>query len=164
MVRRYRERMDQKMERMEEHPGPLDSNQKNHRKCCRGSNWKTRTPEEEGMRPRMQKARREEYEDLRGVAKNICKKKKRQQVENQIGKIQKLHARKTKGFYKENFEIKQSLRQGDGLAPLLFNIALDRVVKATSTDGDGTILNKDKQIVGYVDDLDLARSKKALKE
>ncbi|KAF2889366.1 hypothetical protein ILUMI_16807, partial [Ignelater luminosus] len=114
------------------------SNQKNHRKCCRGSNWKTRTPEEEGMRSRMQKARREEYEDLRGVAKNICKKKKGQQVENQIVKIQKLHARKTKGFYK--------------------------VVRATSIDVDGTILNKDKQIVGYVDDLDLARSEKALKE
>ncbi|KAF2905372.1 hypothetical protein ILUMI_00805 [Ignelater luminosus] len=64
-----------------------------------------------------------------------------------------------------DFEIKQGLRQGGGLALLLSNIALDKVVKATNVDDDGTILNKERQIVGYEDDLDLTeRFKRALTE
>ncbi|KAF2896315.1 hypothetical protein ILUMI_09860 [Ignelater luminosus] len=142
---------------------------------------------------RRTRARREEYEDLKRAAKNTCKKKKRQQLENQIGKIRELHyARETKTFYKgikqlkgyqpreamvknpkgkilvnreNDFEVEQGLRQEDGLASLRFNIALDKVVRATHVDANGTILNKERQIVEYADDLDLiARSKRALRE
>ncbi|KAF2890078.1 hypothetical protein ILUMI_16096 [Ignelater luminosus] len=63
----------------------------------------------------------------------------------------------------EDFEIKQGLKQGDGLTPfLLFNIALDKVVRSTNVDANETILNKERQIVRYANDLDLiARCKRA---
>ncbi|KAF2903514.1 hypothetical protein ILUMI_02673 [Ignelater luminosus] len=64
----------------------------------------------------------------------------------------------------EDFEIKHGLRQGGGLAPLLFNIALDKDVRATNVNVNGTILKKERQM-GYTDDLDLiAKSKRALRE
>lgn len=53
------------------------------------------------------------------------------------------------------FEVGSGLKQGDGLAPMLFNLALHWVVKQTKVDLNSTLLYKNAQIVGYADDLDI---------
>ncbi|KAF2903597.1 hypothetical protein ILUMI_02591 [Ignelater luminosus] len=103
MMIRYRGRMDQKMERMKEDPEMMQSVdslwtviERTLANVPKKVIGKQERPKMKWMQRRT-KSRREEYEDLRGISKNICKKKKRQQLENQIGKIQELHdARKTK--------------------------------------------------------------------
>lgn len=49
--------------------------------------------------------------------------------------------------------IQQGLKQGDGLAPLLFNLTLEYVVGQTSFQSGGTLQHKMGQLVGYADDL-----------
>lgn len=64
-----------------------------------------------------------------------------------------------------NFEVMQGLKQGDGLAPTLFNLALEKVIRGTSVDVNTTILQKSQQITGYADEIDiLGRSIPAVKE
>ncbi|KAJ4446078.1 hypothetical protein ANN_12770 [Periplaneta americana] len=46
-----------------------------------------------------------------------------------------------------------ALRQGDGLAPLLFNIALHIAIIKSEVQINGTIFNKTQQILGYADDV-----------
>jgi sorting nexin-29 len=60
---------------------------------------------------------------------------------------------------------KMGLRQGDSLACLLFNLALEMVVRKAGIQTNGTIFYKSVQILAYADDIDIiARSRKALKE
>jgi sorting nexin-29 len=47
---------------------------------------------------------------------------------------------------------KQGLKQGDGLAPLLFNLALEFILRRLSIDLEGTIKYKSTQILAYADD------------
>lgn len=59
----------------------------------------------------------------------------------------------------------QGLKQGDGLAPTLFNLALEKVIRGTSVDVNTTIFQKAQQITGYADDLNiLGRSISVVKE
>jgi hypothetical protein len=53
----------------------------------------------------------------------------------------------------ELFKIRQGLKQGDGLAPLLFNLALDCVIRKLSVGIKGTVEQHTAQIVGYADDI-----------
>lgn len=46
----------------------------------------------------------------------------------------------------EDFTIEERLRQGDGLAPVLFNILLNKVIKDMDIDNNGTILTKKDRI------------------
>ncbi|KAG8226613.1 hypothetical protein J437_LFUL007686 [Ladona fulva] len=63
-----------------------------------------------------------------------------------------------------NFEVTQGLKQGDGLAPMLFNLAL-HVIRNAGIDTSTTLTNKSKQIVGYADNLNiLGRSVLSIKE
>lgn len=53
------------------------------------------------------------------------------------------------------FETEVGVRQGDALACLLFNIALDKVVREAQLNNRGTIFNKSTQILAYADDVDI---------
>lgn len=53
----------------------------------------------------------------------------------------------------KNFNLEKGTRQGDGLAPLLFNIALHIAVTKSEVQIHGTIFNKTQQILGYADDV-----------
>lgn len=65
----------------------------------------------------------------------------------------------------EPFTITKGLKQGDGLAPTLFNIALYYVIRKMSVSGSGTLLNKTTQIAAYADDINImSRTLPAVKE
>jgi hypothetical protein len=55
--------------------------------------------------------------------------------------------------FTDTFEIRQGLKQGDGLAPVLFNLALQYVIRKLPADANGTLEYKMNQIVGYADDI-----------
>jgi hypothetical protein len=60
---------------------------------------------------------------------------------------------------------RKGLRQGDSLACLLFNLALEKVVRTAGIQTNGTIFYKSVQLLAYADDIDIiARSQAALKE
>jgi hypothetical protein len=63
------------------------------------------------------------------------------------------------------FKIRQGLKQGDGLAPLLFNLALENAIRKLSVNVKGTLKYHTTQIVGYANDICLlSRNIKAIKE
>lgn len=63
------------------------------------------------------------------------------------------------------FSVTRGLKQGDGLAPTLFNIALEYVIRKLSVQGNTTLENKMVQLVGYADDINImARSNARAKE
>ena len=51
--------------------------------------------------------------------------------------------------------IKNGIRQGDALACLLFNVALEKVVRDATLNIRGTIFYKSVQILAYADDIDI---------
>ncbi|KAJ4443308.1 hypothetical protein ANN_04976 [Periplaneta americana] len=63
------------------------------------------------------------------------------------------------------FVVNNGLKQGDGLAPMLFDITLDWVIRQTDIDINNTLMYKSVQVVGYADDLDImGRSKAKVEE
>lgn len=67
------------------------------------------------------------------------------------------------GELSKPLEIRNGLRQGDALAPILFNLVLDKVVKRANIYGSGTIINKSLQIMAYADDVIIVgRSRQAI--
>ncbi|KAJ4426844.1 hypothetical protein ANN_26643 [Periplaneta americana] len=59
----------------------------------------------------------------------------------------------------------QGLKQGAGLAPLLFNLALESAIRKLRVDTRGTLLYKTAQLVGYADDINLmGRTTRTVKE
>ena len=59
------------------------------------------------------------------------------------------------GTFSSPFEFRRGLRQGDGLSCLLYNIALEAVIRRVSIDTSGTIFRKSAQLLGYADDIDI---------
>jgi sorting nexin-29 len=53
----------------------------------------------------------------------------------------------------DTFEITQGPKQGDGLAPVLFNLALEYVIRKLPADTNGTLVYKMNQVVGCADDI-----------
>ncbi|KAJ4434201.1 hypothetical protein ANN_22749 [Periplaneta americana] len=53
----------------------------------------------------------------------------------------------------EKFNINNGLKQGDALAPMLFNLASHWVITQTGIDPNSSLFYKSVQIVGYADDL-----------
>jgi hypothetical protein len=53
------------------------------------------------------------------------------------------------------FPIKNDLKQGDALSPLLFNIALEYTIKWVQINQDGLKLNGTHQLLIYADDLNI---------
>lgn len=57
--------------------------------------------------------------------------------------------------FSETFSIETGLRQGDKLSTILFNLALEKVVRAMSINWAGTIFYTSNQVTAFADDADL---------
>ena len=57
------------------------------------------------------------------------------------------------------FATTKGLRRGDGLARLLFNLALQRAIRDSRVETTGTIFYKSTQILAYADDIDIIGSR-----
>jgi len=61
------------------------------------------------------------------------------------------------------FKVGTRLKQGDGLAPNLFNVALEYVIRQLSVQTTSTIFHKSVQLIGYADDINImGRTKRAI--
>src|SRR5450756_1679017 len=54
-----------------------------------------------------------------------------------------------------SFETRKGLRQGDGLSCLLFNIALEGVIRRAAFNMRGTIFSRSSQFICFADDVDI---------
>jgi sorting nexin-29 len=59
------------------------------------------------------------------------------------------------GALSEPLNIRKGIRQGDALACLLFNIALEKVIRDANINIRGNIFYKSVQILAYADDIDI---------
>jgi len=65
----------------------------------------------------------------------------------------------------DRFPIRNGLKQGDALSPMLFNFALDYAIRRVQVNSDGLKLNGTHQLMSYADDVNiLAGSMHNLKE
>jgi hypothetical protein len=67
----------------------------------------------------------------------------------------------------ELLEVRDVLKQGDGLAPLLFNLVMEYVLRKATVDRNTTLYYIILQIVGYADDTHVSRmgrTKEAMKQ
>jgi len=55
----------------------------------------------------------------------------------------------------EMFPIRNGLKHGDALSPLLFNFALEYAIKRVQVIQDGLKLNGTQQLLAYVDDVSI---------
>jgi len=53
----------------------------------------------------------------------------------------------------DRFPIRNGLKQGDALSPILFNFALDYAIKSVQVNQNGIKLNSTHQILAYADDI-----------
>jgi hypothetical protein len=64
----------------------------------------------------------------------------------------------------EDFTLSKGLRQGDAIAPLLFNIVLEIAIQRSNVGTQGTIFSKCSQIMAYADDIIMGRRIQDVKE
>jgi len=55
----------------------------------------------------------------------------------------------------DGFKVGTGLKQGDGLTPNLFNIALEYVIRQLSVQAASTIFHKSGQLIGYAGDINI---------
>jgi hypothetical protein len=65
---------------------------------------------------------------------------------------------KVEGCLSGYFDSDIGLRQGDGISTMLFNIALEGIVRKSRIEISGSIFTKSVQILGFADDLDIVGS------
>jgi hypothetical protein len=62
----------------------------------------------------------------------------------------------------DGFKVGNGLKEGDGLAPNLFNTAMEYVIRQQSVQAQATIFYKSVQLIGYADDINImGRTKRA---
>ena len=64
----------------------------------------------------------------------------------------------------DGLQVGNGLKQGDGLAPNLSNIALEYVIRQLSVQVTSTLIYKSVQLIGYADDINMGRTKRAISE
>jgi hypothetical protein len=62
---------------------------------------------------------------------------------------------KTGTIMMDGFKVGTGLKQGDGLAPNLFHIALECIIRQLSVQTTPTIFHKSLQLIGYADDINI---------
>jgi retron-type reverse transcriptase len=57
----------------------------------------------------------------------------------------------------EMFPIRNGLKQGDALSPLLFNLAFEYAIKRVQVNQDGLKLNGKHRLLAYADDVNILK-------
>jgi sorting nexin-29 len=60
---------------------------------------------------------------------------------------------KIQGQKSSIFKVKVGFRQGDALSAILFNIVLEKAIRNSEISPNGTIFNRTRQYLAYVDDV-----------
>jgi len=65
----------------------------------------------------------------------------------------------------DGFKVLTGLKQGHGLAPNLFNIAMEYVIRQLLVQTTSTVFHKSVQLIGYADDINImGRTKRAISD
>jgi len=63
---------------------------------------------------------------------------------------------RTQNVTSETFTVETGLKQGDALSPVLFNLALEKVIRVLQDNEGGLLIGHNKiQILGFADDLEI---------